>query len=163
VLWVDIVIIAVIVTCSVAGVVRGLIGEILSFCLWVLAVWISLGFNREFSILLSLSLVNPAVRVALSFVGLLTVTLVIGTIINNLLIDGVAKTGLGFFNRFWALLLGSLHGIFIVATIILLAGLSPLPSESWWDSALLIPPFQSLAIFMRDTIPSEMASYVHYH
>jgi membrane protein required for colicin V production len=163
VLWVDIVILCVIVTCSVAGVIRGLMGEMLSLCLWVLAVWISLTFNREFSILLSLSLANPAVRVALSFVGLLTITLVIGHTINNLLVDGVAKTDLGFLNRFWALLLGGLHGVLIVATIILLAGLSPLPSEPWWDNALLIPPFQSLAIFIRDTIPSEMASYVHYH
>jgi membrane protein required for colicin V production len=163
VLWIDIVIIAIIVICSVAGTARGLMGETLSLSIWLLAITISLMFNREFSMLLALKLANPAVRVALSFAGLLLITLIIGNTISHLLRDVIPKTNLDFFNRFWALFLGGIHGIIIVTTLILLAGLSPLPLEPWWDDAILIPPFQSLAIFIRDTIPSEMASYVHYH
>ncbi|WP_394753350.1 CvpA family protein [Crenothrix sp.] len=162
-LWIDNIIIAIIFICTLAGVVRGLVGEIMSLGGWMLSIGIGLSFNREFSVLLNLTVANPAVKVALSFVGLLIITSLMGNTINALLIDIIRGTNLSFFNRFWAMFLGSVHGILIVATLILLAGLSPLPSESWWNNALLIPPFQSLAIFMRDNIPSEMASYVNYH
>lgn len=162
-LWIDSVIIAMIFTCALAGIVRGLAGEILSLVGWILAIGIGLTFNREFSILLTLTVANPAVKVALSFAGLLFITLLIANTINALLTNIIRGTNLGFFNRFWAMLLGIVHGGLIVATLILLAGLSPLPSEPWWNNALLIPPFQSLAVFMRDNIPSEMASYVNYH
>ncbi len=162
-LWIDTVIIAVISTSALAGIVRGLVGEILSLAVWLLAIWIGLTFNREFSILLALTVVNPAVKVALSFAGLLLITLLMGNAIHALLIDIIRSRNLGFFNRFWAMLFGSIHGGFIVAALILLAGLSPLPLEPWWQDALLIPPFQSLAVFMKDNIPSEMAAYVNYH
>jgi membrane protein required for colicin V production len=162
VLWVDFVIIAIIATCTLAGLVRGLVGEILSLTFWVLAIWIGLTFNREFSILLTLTLANPGVKVALSFVGLLLITLLSGHIIYILLIDLIRTSHLGFFNRFWAIIFGAIHGTVIVAIVILLAGLSPLPKESWWQNALLIPPFQAFAVFMRDNISSEMASYVNY-
>lgn len=162
-LWIDFVIIALIFGYTVAGIVRGLIGEILSLTLWMLAIWIGLVFNREFSILLTLTVVNPAVRVALSFIGLLLITLAIGNAIKGLLIDLLRTSELDFFNRFWAMIFGSAQGVLVVTTVILVAGLSPLPSEPWWNNALLIPPFQSLALSLRDNISSDMASYVNYH
>lgn len=162
-LWVDHVIIAIIFSYTLIGGIRGLVDEILSLAGWLLAIWLGLTFNREFSILLTITVTNPAVKVGLSFVGLLLITLLIAKALKVLLADVIKTTQIGFLNRFWAMLLGSVQGGIVVALLILLAGLSPLPKDAWWHQALWIPPFQSLAIFMRDTIPSEMSAYVNYH
>lgn len=162
-LWVDNVIVFVIVLCAVIGIVRGLLGEMLSLAGWLLAISTGLLFNQEFSLLLAIKVANPAVKMAFSFVGLWYISLLMANTVSSLVREGLDNNRLGFYNRFWAMIFGGLHGILILATLVLLAGLSPLPTEAWWQDALLIPPLQSLAISLRDHIPSEMAAYINYH
>lgn len=143
--------------------VRGLLSELLSLAGWLLAISTGLLFNQEFALLLAIKVANPAVKVVFSFVGLCYISLLMANTVSSLVCEGLNNSRLGFYNRFWAMILGGLHGILILTTLVLLAGLSPLPTEAWWQDALLIPPLQSLAISMRDMIPSEMAAYVNYH
>jgi membrane protein required for colicin V production len=162
VLWIDSVIMAIVAICAVTGIVRGLLGEMLSLAGRLIAIGTGLMFNQEFSMLLAISVTNPAVKIALSFTDLAVITLLMTNTINALLLEGSINNPLGFFNRFWAMILGSLHGVLIIAILVLLAGLSPLPSETWWKDALLIPPFQSLAVFIKESIPTEIAAYINY-
>ena len=50
----------------------------------------------------------------------------------------------------------------VLILLVLLAGVTSLPSEPWWKQSKLIPPFQSLALWLRTQIPSGLAAQVKF-
>ncbi len=161
-IWVDYTIIGLILISSVIGLLRGLIREAFSLVIWVVAIWIGLTFSREFSGFLEGVIEYPSARIAVAFAALFFITLILGALISYLLGELVKKTGLTGSDRFAGMIFGIARGLVVVAIIIMLAGLTPLPEDSWWKESVLIPPFQALAVWLRDHIPSGMAGYVNY-
>ncbi|NOR70561.1 MAG: CvpA family protein [Methylomarinum sp.] len=161
-IWIDYAIIALIVISLLIGLLRGLIKEAFSLVVWMLAIWIGLTFSREFSVFLESMISYPSARIASAFAILFVVTLILGALISFLLNELVKKTGLTGSDRFLGMIFGIGRGLVVVAIIIMLAGLTPLPEDSWWKESVLIPPFQALAVWLRDHIPSGLASYVNY-
>jgi len=160
-IWIDFAIIGLIFITLIAGLLRGFRQEAFSLIVWLLAVWIGLSFSRDFSALLQTSVTHPAARIAASFTALLLLTLVIGGLIGFLL--GVNQNSLSIIARMGGMMLGVVHGMIVVTIVIMLAGLTPLPDDPWWKESKLLPPFQSVAMWLRDHIPSGMAEYIHYH
>ncbi len=161
-IWVDYAIIGLILISSVIGLLRGFIREAFSLVIWVIAIWVGLTFSREFSSFLDGIISYPSARIATAFAVLFLVTLILGALISYLLGELVKKTGLTGSDRFAGMIFGIARGLVVVSIVVMLAGLTPLPEDSWWKESLLIPPFQSLAIWLRDLIPSGMAGYVNY-
>lgn len=161
-IWIDYTIIGLILISSVIGLLRGLIREAFSLIIWVVAIWVGLTFSREFSGFLEGLIDYPSARIAAAFAVLFFITLILGALISYLLGELVKKTGLTGSDRFAGMIFGIARGLVVVAIIIMLAGLTPLPEDSWWKESVLIPPFQALAVWLRDHIPSGMAGYVNY-
>ena len=161
-IWIDYTIIGLILISSVIGLLRGLIREAFSLVIWVVAIWVGLTFSREFSGFLEGMIDYPSARIAAAFAVLFFITLILGSLISYLLGELVKKTGLTGSDRFAGMIFGIARGLVVVAIIIMLAGLTPLPEDSWWKESVLIPPFQALAVWLRDHIPSGMAGYVNY-
>lgn len=141
---------------------RGFVREIFSVLNWVLAIWVGLTFSREFSVYLANLVTHPSARMALAFAILFFLTLLLGTLVGYLIGQLVIKTGLSGSDRFLGLIVGIARGIVVVSVLILLAGLTPLPEDPWWRESLLIGPFQSLALWLRDLLPASLAGYVAY-
>ena len=161
-IWIDYTIIGLILISSVIGLLRGLIREAFSLVIWVVAIWIGLTFSRYFSSFLEGMISYPSARIAAAFAVLFFITLILGALISYLLGELVKKTGLTGSDRFAGMIFGIARGLVVVAIIIMLAGLTPLPEDSWWKESTLIPPFQALAVWLREHIPSGMAGYVNY-
>ncbi len=159
-IWIDFAIIGLIFITLIAGLLRGFRQEAFSLIVWLLAAWIGLSFSRDFSVFLQTSVPHPSGRIAASFTALLLLTLVIGGLIGFLL--GVNQNKLSIIARLGGMMLGIVHGMIVVTIIIMLAGLTYLPGDPWWKESKLLPPFQSVAIWLRDHIPSGMAEYIHY-
>ena len=60
------------------------------------------------------------------------------------------------------MLFGVARGALIVGILVLLAGLTPLPLDPWWDQSVLILPFEQLALEVRRFLPPEIAAYFQY-
>lgn len=161
-IWVDYAIIGLILISSVIGLLRGFVREAFSLVIWVVAIWVGLTFSREFSGFLNGMISYPSARIAAAFAVLFFVTLILGALVSDLLSELVKKTGLTGSDRFAGMIFGIARGLVVVSIVVMLAGLTPLPEDSWWRESLLIPPFQSLAVWLRDHIPSGMAGYVNY-
>jgi len=161
-IWIDYAIIGLVFISSIIGLVRGFIREAFSLVLWVVAIWVGLTFSRDFSSFLDGIISYPSARIATAFAVLFVITLILGAIISFLLGELVKRTGLTGSDRFAGMIFGIARGFVVVAIIIMLAGLTPLPEDSWWKESALIPPFQSLAIWLNDLIPSGLAGYVKY-
>jgi membrane protein required for colicin V production len=99
---------------------------------------------------------------AASFLTLFIATLIAGGLVGFLLGKLVDSTGLSGTDRLAGLLFGVARGMLIAAVLVLLAGVTPLPGDPWWKQSKLIPPFQSLALWLRDQLPAGLASYVKY-
>lgn len=129
---------------------------------WMLAGWVGLSFSREFSVFMESTISHPAARMVASFVVLLVITLSLGGLIGFLLNIGVKKTGLTFTDRFGGMVFGFVRGMIVVTVVVILAGLTPLPKDSWWTQSTFIPPFQLLAVWLRDHFSSGMAETISY-
>lgn len=161
-IWIDYTIIGLIAISSIIGLLRGFIKEAFSLTIWVFAFWVGLTFSREFSSFLEGVISIPSVRVSAAFGLLFITTLILGALVSYLLNELVKKTGLTGSDRFAGMIFGITRGLILVSIIVMMAGMTPLPEDSWWKESTLIPPFQSLAVWLRDHIPSGLTNYINF-
>ena len=161
-IWIDFTLIGLVFVCFVIGLLRGFSKEFFSLAFWILASWVSLNFSREFSIFLEQLISHPVARIFASFAALFVITLSFGGLIGFLLSVLTKTTGLTFMERFGGMIFGLVRGMVVVTVVVMLAGFTPLPKDSWWAESTLIPPFQALAVWLRDHISSGMAEYISY-
>lgn len=160
-IWADYAIIGIIGVSVLMGLFRGFIKEALSLFIWMMAVWVGLNYSRPFSVYLA-SISYPSVRIAAAFAALFFATLLIGSLVSFLLSQLIVSTGLTGSDRFAGMVFGLVRGVLVVAILVMLAGMTPLPEDPWWQQSVLIPPFQSLAVWLKNLIPSGLAGYIHY-
>lgn len=161
-IWADNAIIALLAIYTLIGVMRGFSQEVFSIIVWIIGIIVAWFFSQDFSILLVKFFGASLARLTASFAALIVITLTMGGIINMLLADAVKKTGLTFIDRLGGMLLGGVHGLVVVFAIVVMAGLTPLPKDRWWQESKYIPPFQSLASLVKGNIPSTVASSINY-
>lgn len=160
--WVDYTIVGIIAISLLIGLIRGFVKEAFSLLTWGVAFWVALHFSRELSLLLHAHVVLPSARIAVAFLLLFLSTLLVGSVVTFLLSELVKTTGLTGSDRFAGMLFGLARGVIVVAALVLLAGLTPLPEDPWWKESQLIPPFQKLALWLRAQTPASIASSVQY-
>lgn len=161
-IWIDYAIVGLISLSAIIGLFRGFVREAFSLLSWIVAVGVAVHFSRDFSVYFDSLISLPSARIAASFAVLFLVTLILGGLINFLISELVEKTGLTGTDRLLGLLFGVARGMVVVAVLVMLAGLTPLPEDPWWRESSLIQPFESLAVWLRDLIPDSMAGYLTY-
>jgi len=161
-IWVDNAISVLLIIYTLSGLVRGFNQEVFSLLIWGIAIIVAWFFGHEFTVFLVKVIATQSSRLAASFLALTFITVTLGWIINMLLADAVTKTGLRLMDRLGGMLLGAVHGLVVVFVLVVVAGLTPLPKDHWWQQSKFLPPFQSLAILVRDTIPSKLAKSINY-
>ena len=160
--WVDFVLLGIICVSLLISLVRGFVREAFSLAAWIIAFWVSWTFFRELAIHFEPWVSVPSLRLGLAFATLLLVTLILGAMVNFLASQLVEKTGLTGTDRLLGLFFGVARGALLVAILVLLAGLTPLPNDPWWQESQLIPYFQELAVWLRGFLPMDVAEMFNY-
>jgi membrane protein required for colicin V production len=158
----DIAIIGLVALSAVISLVRGFVREAFSLAVWILAFWVSWSFFRDLEVPLRAWIDSPTARLGIAFAVLMIATLTVGGLVNYLIIQLVERTGLSGTDRLIGMVFGVARGVLLVAVLVLLAGLTPLPSETWWFESSLIGYFEELALWLRDLLPPEMAERFRY-
>lgn len=161
-IWVDYAISILVAISAFIGLLRGFIKEAFALAAWVLAIWVGMQYSRDFAVLLQDTISYPSARIATAFGLLFFMTLILGGLISFILNQLIEKTGLTGTDRLLGMLFGVVRGSVLVALMVMLAGITPLPEDPWWKQSLLIPPFQSLAVWLKEHIPSGLAGYINY-
>jgi membrane protein required for colicin V production len=161
-LWVDYVIIGIILISSGISILRGFIKEVLSLASWLLSFWVALMFHAHLATLLTDYVSTPSIRLFAAFFALFVVTLILGALVNHLISQLVEKTGLTGTDRSLGVIFGLLRGLAIVTLLVLLAGATPMPADSWWQNSLLIEHFEKIAIWARSFLPNDIAEYINF-
>ena len=157
-IWIDYTILTPIGLSAVVGLFRGFIREAFSLASWGIGIWVGTAFSRQVSEYLETYISVPPLRIAAAFMSLFLTVLLLGNMAGYLITQLVNKTGLTGSDRFLGLFFGIGRGVLVIAVIVLLAGLTPLPESPWWHESQLITPFQSLAFWLRDQIPATVPS-----
>lgn len=159
---VDYAIIAIILLSAFISLIRGFVREALSLVGWVLAFWVSLTFSGGFSELIKSSVEDVTLRLIVSFIALFAMTLIVSSVVNFFAVKLVHSTGLTGTDRFLGVVFGFLRGALLISVLVLLAGLTTLPKESWWGQSIFLFRFEAIAVWLREFLPSGIASNFSY-
>ncbi len=158
--WVDYLIIGIILISSGISIVRGFIKEVLSLISWIVAIWVAFMFFANFASLLTPYIDTATLRLFIAFFVLFVVTLILGALVNHLISQLVEKTGLSGTDRALGVIFG---GVAIVTILVLAAGVTPMPSDSWWQNSLLLQHFEDLAVWVKQLLPADVAEHVNFN
>ena len=155
-IWVDFVIPGIIAISALFSLMRGFVREALSLAGWMAAFWVALTFAKDFADLLLAGISAPSLRMVVSFTILFVVTLVITALVNRLAGQLVSKTGLSGTDRMIGMIFGIARGVVVVSVLVLLAGMTTMPQDPWWQQSALIDVFHKLAMWLRYTVAPEL-------
>ena len=155
--WVDLIIVVIIIISALISLVRGFVKESLSLASWILAGFIALRYFTPLADLLEPYIESPTIRTATGFAILFVSSLIVGAIINYMASQAVTKTGLTGTDKSLGVVFGVARGLLIVTLLVLLAGLTPMPSEPWWNDSAMIEFFSDMANWIKDILPQDVA------
>ncbi|MFP4080175.1 MAG: CvpA family protein [Ectothiorhodospira sp.] len=156
-IWIDIAILAVITLSAVISLFRGFVKEAISLATWVLAFVLALSQGAPLGELLPLGVEDPTLQAVIGFAILFVLALIAGGVVNVLAGQLVKRTGLSGTDRSIGMVFGLARGVAIVAVLVLLAGLTVMPEEPWWEASRFLPQFERLALWLRDLLPPDLA------
>lgn len=154
--WVDYLIPGIIAISAGLSLIRGFVREALSLVGWMTAFWIALNFSQVLADMFLGGISAPSLRIVVAFTILFVVTLVLAALVNRLAATLVKTTGLTGTDRMIGMLFGVVRGAVIVAVLVLLAGMTTMPQDPWWQESLMIGHFQDLAVWLQNTVAPEI-------
>lgn len=159
----DVVLLAVLVVCGVLGAFNGLVRAAMGLCVWVLAGLVAWLFSEPVAAALKGSIAEPTARLLTGFVIVFVLVLVGGTLVGRMIHRLVeAAPVLKLSNRVLGALAGVAGGVTLVIVVFVLAGLTSVPQQRWWRHSSLAPYFQSMAVFVGEYLPSDIARHIRY-
>ena len=160
--WIDIAIISLIALSAILSLFRGFVTEALDLAAWLVAFWVALTFYEELAVWLAQWISQPSVQKPAAFAMLFICTWIVGAVVNYLAGKLVSKTGLTGTDRMLGMVFGAARGGVIVSILVLLAGLTLMPQDPWWQDSQLLGYFERFAIWMRDFLPEGIADNINY-
>lgn len=155
----DIIILVVLLLPALVGALYGFLNIVFSIVAWTLALGISIKFGGLFSPLLEGYVETALIRDVLAFMGLFIVSLMILTGIAYFIVKLLGRTGLTAADRILGFFFGIGLGGAIISVVVFLAGFTALPRESWWQSSVLVQPFEAISLWAQRFLPDNVVKY----
>lgn len=151
--WADYTVIGIIAFSALMSVIRGFVREAISLAAWIMAVWAVFHFSNDMATVIAPYVKSTALRVPVASFILLIAALLIGALVNFIIGTLIDKTGLSSTDRVVGMVFGAGRGVLLIAVLLLLAQLTPMPQSVWWHNSDLIPRFQPLEAWLKSLIP----------
>jgi membrane protein required for colicin V production len=150
--WTDYLLIAVLAFSSIAGLMRGLLREVISLVTWIAAVWIAWTYSSSLEPHLGGALSDAAARPwaarAIIFVAVLLVGAAVGALLGHFvrlsLFSGV--------DRLLGMVFGLLRGMVALGVLTILAHAVRLHEEPWYRGSLLVPYAEQAGNVLRGLV-----------
>lgn len=158
--YTDYAVLGIIAISILVGVIRGFVKEAFSLAVWAAAFLVAFQYSGALALQLENHIELPSARTALAFSGLFLVVLLIGGLLTFLIGKLVEKTGLSGSDRLLGGVFGSIRGLFLVIALMLVAGLTPVPQDPWWQSSRSIQSLLPLAEWSAQFLPDYILEYM---
>ena len=160
--YADYVILTIIVISILVGAIRGFIKEAFSLIVWAAAFLVAFQYSGMLAEQLEIHIELPSVRTSLAFAGLFLAVLLVGGLLTFLVGKLVEKTGLSGTDRLLGGVFGGVRGVIIVLVLILVAGLTPIPKDPWWQQSRTIQSLMPLAEWSTQYLPDYILEYMSF-
>lgn len=158
--YADYIIFAVIGISILVGAIRGFIKEAFSLAVWAAAFLVAFQYSGLLAQQLESHIDLPSARTSLAFAGLFLAVLLIGGLITFLVGKLVEKTGLSGTDRLLGGVFGGFRGLILVLALILVAGLTPVPQDPWWQQSRTIQSLTPLAEWSAQYLPDYILEHM---
>lgn len=158
--WADYTILAILAISILLSLVRGFTKEALSLAGWVASFWAAFQWNGWVQPYFEPYIETPSLRLVVAFMALLIAGLFISGLINFMIGHLIQKSGLSGTDRMVGIFFGLARGVAIVAVLVVLAKMTPLPNDPWWSQSQLLPHFESLAVQIQSYLPADLMAQV---
>lgn len=158
----DLAIIVVVLLFGAIGALRGFMRELMAAVAWATSLVCSWLLADKVATRLPHALVDPLLRRMIAFFGLLIAVWLAMTIVAFLLRKLLFPGSLTGSERALGAVVGAARGVVVVLVIVLLAGLTPLPKEPWWQESRLAGYFEQVATRALTLLPLDVARQFSY-
>jgi membrane protein required for colicin V production len=147
--WTDYVLIALMVCSCIAGLLRGLLRELVTLMTWVAALWLAWRFAPSLAPYLGGALNSDNVRIWAARAVIFLAVLLLGTLV-SLVVSHFARLALfSATDRFLGGLFGLARGVVLIGVLVLLCHAVRLEGEPWWRRSILVPYAEHAANVLR--------------
>ncbi len=160
--WLDGVIILIVLFSAGIGFFRGFGREVFGLATWVLAFYVAITFWPAVSSFLSQWIGSRTPRVIVSFAVIFVVVVVLGAIVNVWFGRLIDKSGLAGTDRILGLGFGIIRGVALLVVLVVLAGMTSVPRDGWWQDSVLMTHLETGALAVRPYLPKDLASSMSY-
>ena len=156
----DYVVLGIIAISILVGAIRGFVKEAFSLAVWAAAFLVAFQYSGAIAMELEGHIELPSARTALAFSGLFLLMLLIGGLVTFLIGKLVEKTGLSGTDRLLGGVFGGVRGLALVLAVILVAGLTPVPNDPWWQTSRSIQSLLPLAKWASQYLPDYILEHM---
>jgi membrane protein required for colicin V production len=144
------------------SVMRGFVREALALIGWVAAFLVAKTYTLELAPLLPKAIPTETLQYLAGFIILFLATLLITSLLAIALSQIFQKVGLSWLDRAVGAIFGTLRGVMIVGIIVFLCGLTDLPKNAAWRSAMLSAPLEAMVLSAMPWMPKAIADRVKF-
>lgn len=148
---------------AVVSLARGFVREALSLAVWIVSIYVAMRYAGQFSDLAKPYIHTPSLQFIATAVVILILMLIIGTLIVQVIVKLVEKTGLSGLDRVLGIVFGLARGILLVGVLLLALRLTPFPQDAWWKESMLIPQFEPLEVWLKSLVPTSVNDQFEFH
>lgn len=160
--WVDFAILAVIALSAIIGFFRGFLREIIGLASWVLAFYIAFISAEAAAPWFQQWVSSDSIRIGVAFAVIFILVLIVGAIVSWIFGKLVDNTGLAGTDRIVGAGFGVVRGVAILVLLVMLAGMTPLPQDNWWQQSMFMHNLRDGAVYVRDKLPQRFAQAIVY-
>jgi membrane protein required for colicin V production len=127
-----------------------------------LAFFVAKTYTLELAPLLPKAIPTETLQYLAAFVILFLATLLISALLSIALAQIFKTVGLGWLDSLLGAFFGTLRGVLIVGVLVFLGGLTELPKEPAWRSAMFSAPLEAMVTSAYPWIPPAIVSHVKF-
>ncbi len=158
----DYIVLGIFLVSIVLSIIRGLVRETLSIAGWIVAFIIAGAYASHFEPFIPAEIVGETLRLSIAFVLAFLSVLLMTALITMLLTTLIKGIGLGFIDRLLGSIFGFLRALIIVTLIVLIAGLTTIPNQIFWQQAILSRPLEAIATQVLPWLPEDLSKRISY-
>ncbi|MGA9574378.1 MAG: CvpA family protein [Lysobacterales bacterium] len=158
--YADYAILAIVTISILVGALRGFVKEAFSLLVWAAAFLIAFQYSGALALQLENYIELPSIRTSLAFAGIFLSVLLVGGLLTYLFGMLVEKTGLSGTDRLLGGVFGGLRGMALVLALMLVAGLTPVPQDPWWQQSRSIQSLMPLAEWSAQFLPDYILEHL---
>lgn len=158
----DYIILAIVGFSMLLGVMRGLVREALNLLAWIAAFWLANAYTADIARLLPQAIPTDSLRFLAAFVILFLGTLLLMSLVTMTVAELIKTLGLKTYDKGLGVVFGLARGFLIVITLVLLAGLTSAPRQSFWRNAMFSAPLEAFAVNVKPWLPDDLARRISY-